>query len=300
MHKIKLWHYVPSFIITLFLTLFILSFEAIMFLTQTVLKTKTYTDILTQNSVIDMVYNDIEEYFKKLEASTGVPAKVYMQGVDRVLISESAFSYFDQNVNYLSGKSEAIPKTAYNFTKLDESVYDYFDNYAGENNIDPKDSKYLQLRDKALEKAHSYIESNMDFLFFRYLNRGNALTKIHNNIKYIYIAKNALIFLIIALVLLLIRINRHHLHSVLYWISTSVFVAGLIGIIPAAILKFTNYFENIIIKTQYLRVALTSLLNTILEKYLILMEMTLFAGFVMAVVYYSILLSGRIKFKKNK
>lgn len=299
MHRIKLWHYLPSFIITLFLILFIVCFEAIMFFTQTILKTKTYTDVLTQNSVIDMVYNDIEEYFKKLEANTGVPASVYMQGVDRVLISESAFAYFDQNINYLNGNSQAVPKITYNFTKLDDAVSEYFNKYAGENDIDPKDAKYLQLRDKSIEKAHSYIESDMDFLFFRYLNRSNALAKIHDNINYIYIARTALILLIFVLAVLIIWINRHHLHNVLYWISTSIFTAGLIGIIPAAVLKFSNYFENIIIKTQYLRVAITSLLNTVLERYLNLMEITLLAGFILAVVYYSILLSGRIKLKNK-
>ena len=256
----KINHYFPNLILSV---IFVFSFIGLSLTTEAkdkLLSSSFYISSAEKHDIYLRVTNHADDYFTKSYAVSGIPAEVYMDGLDDKTIKDAVdgkiYNFFD----YVSGKSSKIEETEIDFSVLEKNLTDYFSEFAEENNVEVNEDFTKQL-DKTIETAESEIDSFTNIYMMDYMEKAG----IPQTLRKVYpiIAAAPFVFMGILLVglVILILLNRKNLRFVFYWISTSGICASVIILIPCIILKYSDYFSRLVMRNDYIYYAVTGLLN---------------------------------------
>lgn len=263
----KIYHYLPSFVLGAFAALFFLLFQVTFFISKIALDPELYTMAMTDRDISGAVYADLETYFNRISAATGVPGEVYMKSVDKTDIAHSVNNLITDSINYLSKEDAYPPKLNYDFSQLEKDLTDYFETYAAENNIE-KNEEYDKLLKSTISMAETQISGKLDVLFLEQISSKGFAQTIHKYAKLVSICMYSSAAAIIILFGIMLRINRHHLANMLYWLGSVLFAAAGTALIPTVYLKFSGYFDNFFIKTEYIQKALKGIIDSVFGKVL--------------------------------
>ena len=256
----KINHYFPNLILSV---IFVFSFIGLSLTTEAkdkLLSSSFYISSAEKHDIYLRVTNHADDYFTKSYAVSGIPAEVYMDGLDDKTIKDAVDGKIENFFDYVSGKSSKIEETEIDFSALEKNLTDYFSEFAEENNVEVNEDFTKQL-DKTIETAESEIDSFTNIYMMDYMEKAG----IPQTLRKVYpiIAAAPFVFMGVLMVGLeiLILLNRKNLRFVFYWISTSGVCASVIILIPCIILKYSDYFSRLVMRNDYIYYAVTGLLN---------------------------------------
>ena len=243
--------------------IFVFSFIGLSLTTEAkdkLLSSSFYISSAEKHDIYLRVTNHADDYFTKSYAVSGIPAEVYMDGLDDKTIKDAVDGKIENFFDYVSGKSSKIEETEIDFSVLEKNLTDYFSEFAEENNVEVNEDFTKQL-DKTIETAESEIDSFTNIYMMDYMEKAG----IPQTLRKVYpiIAAAPFVFMGVLLVglVILILLNRKNLRFVFYWISTSGICASVIILIPCIILKYSDYFSRLVMRNDYIYYAVTGLLN---------------------------------------
>lgn len=256
----KINHYFPNVILSV---IFVFSFIGLSLTTEAkdkLLSSSFYISSAEKHDIYLRVTNHADDYFTKSYAVSGIPAEVYMDGLDDKTIKDAVDGKIENFFDYVSRKSSKIEETEIDFSVLEKNLTDYFSEFAEENNVEVNEDFTKQL-DKTIETAESEIDSFTNIYMMDYMEKAG----IPQTLRKVYpiIAAAPFVFMGVLLVglVILILLNRKNLRFVFYWISTSGICASVIILIPCIILKYSDYFSRLVMRNDYIYYAVTGLLN---------------------------------------
>ena len=256
----KINHYFPNLILSV---IFVFSFIGLSLTTEAkdkLLSSSFYISSAEKHDIYLRVTNHADDYFTKSYAVSGIPAEVYMDGLDDKTIKDAVDGKIENFFDYVSGKSSKIEETEIDFSVLEKNLTDYFSEFAEEKNVEVNEDFTKQL-DKTIETAESEIDSFTNIYMMDYMEKAG----IPQTLRKVYpiIAAAPFVFMGVLLVglVILILLNRKNLRFVVYWISTSGICASVIILIPCIILKYSDYFSRLVMRNDYIYYAVTGLLN---------------------------------------
>ena len=267
MYSSRLNSYLLNVIVSVIMVFAILITVILNFFTYVLLDKTTYTDAMYENEVDTIAFEEINQYFDRQYAYTGIDAEVFKSVVDRNDISVQIFSYIDSTFEYMTCKTDRLPEFNYDFTAIEESLNADYERWAEENDtvIDEEAQKNI---DMTLKSVKEVINNKLDVLMLSYLNKENGIsTFVHDHYPQLKTLRIASFGVVAFCILLLVIINRKkHLNNIFYWTGSSLFASSVIILAPCAYLRFTSYFDGLILKNDAIYQSLTQSMYGILDK----------------------------------
>lgn len=223
---------------------------------------KVYTDIIQDEKLADKAYDAIESDFKKQYNTTAIPAEVYMEAIDPQWLEKEMCKRAEIYIDYIDGK-EADYLTDY--STLEKSITDFFNEYAESINYKPDDAFDKKL-DETIVNAESIIENRMDAFYMNTLKSNGYLDKIQKYKPILTILNWTLYGLFMILIVILILIERTKSWRRLYWSGTGFFCGGMLGLIPCIYALCTNVINSFAVKDPIIFTAVTNLLENGLQR----------------------------------
>ena len=166
----KINHYFPNLILSV---IFVFSFIGLSLTTEAkdkLLSSSFYISSAEKHDIYLRVTNHADDYFTKSYAVSGIPAEVYMDGLDDKTIKDAVDGKIENFFDYVSGKSSKIEETEIDFSVLEKNLTDYFSEFAEENNVEVNEDFTKQL-DKTIETAESEIDSFTNIYMMDYMEK---------------------------------------------------------------------------------------------------------------------------------
>lgn len=265
--------YLPNVLLTFLLVFFLLATQLTIFAKTQVLNAANFQKIAEQEGLADMAYSSLETYFKTRANSTGIPAEVYTDVMDRDALHEAILGSVSQAFDYLNGKTDTYEFTM-DFTALEDSVSTFFSDYAAENNVQ-KDAVYEEKVASVIAEAEAEILFVADTFKFSTMHKNGWLETARTLVSYLNLAQTACIIGTAVLVLLLILCNLKQPAHLLYWGGLSWMTASLLLLVPCVYVTATDYFAGFAIKDPQIFAAVVGFLELLVSRATTLAIMTL-------------------------
>ena len=244
----KIRHYFPKILLT-FLLIFLLIGTGLSFLVQhSFLTYKAFETVTNQQNLDEKAYSALESYFKSRANSTGIPAEVYLNAVTQKIPAGHSFQYFSSFKR--SGLSERKSRCLFctmDFTALENSVTEFFNQYADENSFQ-KDDVFNQKVQANIQEAEAKILYTADTFKFSTLSENGWLAKLR---KFLSPFRNVMtaLFIVTGIIILLLAVFcKSQFSELLYWLGLSSFLSGLLTAVPCLYVLGTDYFSGFVIK----------------------------------------------------
>ena len=285
--------YVLNLILSIILVFSVIGATAVFFVDCNLLNADKYIEISDEKNIPKMAYNEINQYFTDGEDYSKIPADVYMSVITEDDVKELIDLKINSVVSYMNNGSEQLSlKTEYDYTDLKNSITDYFNKFAEENNVEINDYFNTQL-EKTISTAISEIESFTDIYMFEIVDKTGMLQKINKVSPYINPIKYVLMGAAVLLVVLIVFASRKNICNILYWIGIPTLAVGVLVLVPSLYLKITGIAEKFIIRNDCVYTAYTGFMNDIIISMMI-------TGLVILLISVCVLFAGAFISKKKK
>lgn len=255
----KLKHYFPNYILSVLLVFFIIGLSIIS-LISCVLKPSFFIDSAKKHNIYQRSSDYTIDYFEKSYAVSNIPADVYMNGLGNNVIKQATNGKINAFFDYVSGKTNKIEKSEVDYSELEKSISDYFDKFAKENNVEINDLFKTQL-DNTITAAKKDVNSFTNIYMLDYIEKAGIHKKLHTIYPMISIAVYILSGGILLCAAIMFLLNKKEIKAFFYWFAVSGLCSSVIGLIPCIIIKKSDYFSRLIMRTDYIYYAVTGLLN---------------------------------------
>ncbi len=276
MRKIRC--YIPNVLLTFLLVFLLLAAELTVFAKTQVLNAATFRTVAESEDLADKAYTSLETYFKTRSNSTGIPAEVYTDIMDREELHEAILSSVSQAFDYLSGKRDTYEFTM-DFTALEASVQTFFDEYAAENGI-AKDAVYEEKVASVIAEAEAKILFTADTFKFSVMHENGWLEAAKGYVGYLNLATTACVIAAVLVFLLLIVCNLKQLSHLFYWSGLAGGIASLLLLAPCIYVTATDYFAGFTIKDPQIFAAVVGYLELLVSKATVMAVVTLVAAMI--------------------
>lgn len=256
--------YIPNVLLTFLLVFFLLAAQLTVFAKTQVLNADTFRIVAQEESLADKAYISLESYFKTRANSTGIPADVYTDVMDRDELEEAINASVAQAFDYLNGKTENYEFTM-DFTALEASVNEFFSNYAEENSIQ-KDKVYEEKVASVIAEAEAEILFVADTFKLSVMHENGWLEMARRVVSYLAPAQTACIIICIILFILLVLCNLGQLSHLLYWSGLAGLISSLLLLVPCIYVSATDYFAGFAIKDPQIFAAVVGFLNLLVSR----------------------------------
>ncbi len=298
----RLYHFVPLIILSLFISIFLILFQLCVFINNTVLDPQIYNQAMNEKNVTQSIYDDLCTYFKSLSNATGIPTEVFTAPLDKEALYTASFKLLSESLNYITDKNAPKPSPNYDFTSEEESITNYIEKHASENNIE-KNDEYKKLLKNTVDTAKTQIQSRFDVVMLYTLAKSSAGEKLHNYSYLFSIGSYVTIGLVIVLLVIMIIIDRHHPRDYPYWVGLIMVVSSGFWLIPAVYLKATEYFQTFFVRNEYIHKAVTGMFEISLDRIIRTQLILFIVGVVLIVstliIHYVYLHHLRVQYHKS-
>lgn len=282
----KINHYFPNLLLSVILVFSFIGLSLTSTVSDKLLSFSFYISSAEKHDIYKRVANHADDYFTKSYAVSGIPAEIYMDGLDDKTIKHAIDGKIENFFKYLSGKTSNIEDTETDFSVLEKNLTDYFDKFAEENNVEVNEAFTKQL-DKTIKTAEREIDSFTNIYMMDYMEKAG----IPQTIRKFYPMVNVVLFVFIGVLLaglvIMLILNKRNLRFVFYWFSTSGICASIILLIPCIIIKYSDYFSRLVMRNDYIYYAVTGLLNDFIS-YMIKMQLVVLGISVCIMIIYGI------------
>ena len=283
MYSPRLRLYLPNLIITIITVFVIMASILINFAAEFFLNKETYSNVITEQSVDKIVYEEINQYFDRQSDYTGIDSNVFKSVIKSSDISSTIISYTDATIDYMNNVTNKKPTIVYDYTAIETALNNDYARWAKENNkiIDENAKKNI---DYTLSHIKDTLDAKFDVMMFTYVNNFGISDFVHNHYDMLKIARIILTSFAAVLILILFLINRKHINCGFYWVGCSSLISGIIFCIPAIYLKASRYFDGLILKNDAIYKSLTELMYSFVNKVLIFGIILLVAGAILFLI----------------
>lgn len=279
MRNIKLY---PLKVLVSFLFVFVLlGAELSMFAAHTALHISSFETVINQQALEEKAYEALESYFQSRSNSTGIPAEIYLDAIDKNDLQQGISASVANGFAYLHGKSETYTFTM-DFTELETAVRQFFSDYADENHIS-KDAVYEEKVDAAIEEAEAEIVFIVDTFKLTTMYENGWLTKIRTYIHLLDKAAVALTVLAVILCILLFVISKGT--EGFYWTGISACTAGILTGVPSIYIKVSDYVSGFVVKDQQIFAAVVGYLQFLTNREIFISCMTVLIGIICLLLF---------------
>ena len=281
MRSIKLY---PVKIIFAFLFVFcLLGTELTLFAKYTALNSATFEKVVESEQLEEKTYTTLENYFQSRSNSTGIPASVYLDSINKNDLKQGTLTSVSNAFDYVNQKSDDYQFTM-DFTALENSITEFFSDYADKNNFE-KDDIYQQKVDSTIQEAEKEILFMTDTFKFSTIYENGWLAKAKNYMSIFNKISMLLIIITIIIFILLFTFCWKQITEFLYWIGISGFISGLLLFLPCVYLKATDYVSGFVIKDQQIFSAVVGYLHILTNQAILLSAMTLLIGALFLIIF---------------
>ena len=260
----KISTYLPSLIISVLLV-FMLMLSSAVLLVDINATANNLKDLSSKKAVSSMIHTELNKYYSDKYNTTGIPSEVYMNAISESYIQDFVDAYIDSAFVSLESNEKMILKHPEN-KKLEESIDNFFNDFAEEKNYEKDDNFELKLRNTK-DNAYVTIGSYCDVYKFSAMNDHGILPKLAKLYSNRIPVTAAVLGTTLILIFLLIFINRKNKVTVMYWSGVSILLSGLIGGIPSIYLISTRYYDSFSIKQPPVFTAFTSVMYKFTEAF---------------------------------
>ncbi len=279
----KIRCYLPNVLLTFLLVFFLLATQLTIFVRTQVLNAEVFRTVAEQEEIADKAYASLESYFKTRANSTGIPANVYTDVMDRDELDKAILLSVSQAFDYLNGKTETYNFTM-DFTALEASIETFFSEYAEQNNF-KKDKVYEEKVASVIAEAEAEILFVADTFKFSMLYEKGLLETVRHYLTYLELAQNACFIGTSVILLLLILCNRKQFSHILYWCGLAELTSSLLLLAPCVYVLATDYFAGFAIKDPQIFAAVVGFLNLLVDKLTVISVIGLIVSLVCLVVF---------------
>lgn len=289
----RLKNYFPNYILTVILVFAISGLSLFSLISGCLLSPSFYISSVEKHNIYQRVTDYTEDYFEKNYAVSSIPSEIYMNGLDEKIVKQAVDEKINSFFDYVSGKTDKIEETEIDFSQLEENITSFFNEFAEENNVELNDEFKKQL-DKTIKAAESDISSFTNIFMLDYMEKAGIPQKIRKVYPIVSPAFYALIAVTAICIILLVLLNKREIKSFLYWLSVSGLCSSVIMLIPCIMLKSSDYFSRLIMRTDYIYFAVTGLLNDTVDSFMNMQLVILAASaFIMILYIIAAAVSGR-------
>lgn len=274
--------YLPSLIISVFLIFLTIASSAILLVDINVSAPKI-RNLAEKNELESKIYSEIEKYYTDKYNTTGIPAEVYMDAIDKQYVKSFEEAYIDSAFEALNGSGIMADIHLAN-EKLENNIDSFFNDFADKNNY-KKDENFTRKLSSTKDSAYSTIGSYCDVYKFSAMSSRGVLPQIAR----IYSRKSTITAILLGavffIILLLFLINHKKKITVMYWTGISAIIAGILGLIPSIYLVASRYYDSFSIKQPAVFTAFTSAMYKYTEAFMAIQIALLVFGIAMVVIY---------------
>ena len=274
--------YIPSVILSVLLVLCVLAGSALIVVDVNVTPSRT-SAFSEKEDLAEKVHKDLDKHYRGKANSTGIPASVYMEHLNKEYINKVIDAYIDATYDALNSGGKLTVKVPEN-TALENSIDSFFSDYADKTGY-KKDENYEKKLAVTKENAYKTIGSSCDIFKVDSMNSHGLLSKLSK----LYRARYKLTFAAAAaaavIMLILAFLHRKRIFELLYWCGISALIAGIMGTIPSAYLIATKYYNAFSIKQPQVFAAYTRSLFGLTEAFMASQIAAIVIGIGMRVVY---------------
>lgn len=286
-------NYFPNYILTVILVFAISGLSLFSLISGCLLSPSFYISSVEKHNIYQRVTDYTEDYFEKNYAVSSIPSEIYMNGLDEKIVKQAVDQKINSFFDYINGKTDKIEETEIDFSQLEENITSFFNEFANENNVELNDEFKKQL-DKTIKAAETDISSFTNIFMLDYMEKAGIPQKIRKIYPFVTPAFYAFIAVTAICVILLILLNKKEIKSFLYWLSVSGLCSSVIMLIPCIMLKSSDYFSRLIMRTDYIYFAVTGLLNDTVDSFMNIQLVILAASaFIMILYIIAAAVSGR-------
>lgn len=295
MQKIKFY---PLKVLLAFVFVFcLLGTELLLSVRHIALNPATFETVTETQQLDEKAYSVLERYFRSRANSTGIPAEVFLNPITKEQLRQGTLDSVSAALAYLKNDSDSY-EFRMDFTELETSVTEFFENYADENHFQ-KDEVYQQKVTSTIAEAEKEILFVADTFKFSTIHENGWLEKARHYVpaldQFIMIALG---ITILTGVLLLLICLKTHIPECLYWFGISGMISGILLTAPCLYLKATDYISGFVIKDPQIFSAVVGYLNTLIYQALLLGIVTVTAG-ILFIILFGILSAGNQKNDKS-
>ena len=260
----KIRCYFPNVLLTFLLVFLLLGCGLTAFVRTQVLNAETFSVVTAQEGLADKAYSSLETYFKTRANSTGIPAEVFTDVMDRDELEKAINASVGQAFDYLSGKTAEFGFTM-DFTALEQSVQTFFSSYAEENNV-VKDKVYEEKVASVIAEAEAEILFVADTFKLTMMYEKGWLGTARHYLTYLGMAQTACLIGLAVVLVLLLLCNLRQISHMLYWCGTAGLTASLLLLAPCIYVTATDYFAGFAIKDPQIFAAVVGFLELLVSR----------------------------------
>ncbi len=239
---------------------------------------------IENTNIAQTVYDNLELTFDSQYSTTAIPAEVYMDCIDVEWIENTMKEHVYSSYSLLQGTAEQVAYSP-DYTELEASITQYFEEYAQQNNYQ-KDEVYNQKLTQSIENAKTIINNSTDIYKLEVMKKANIWSKagkLKNIIeKIVPVCTISVIVLIVILILF---------KNPVYWIGTSLFASGAILTVPTVWVLASSVIRSFSIKEVAIYTVVTGAMTQ-------LTEIVMISGIIMLVIGIIMIISGIIMNRK--
>ena len=260
----RLYHYSAMLVLTILSIISLLFFEVSAYTEFVLFQPQIYYESMVNSRVDEIIYNDLVEYFQGFSGPTGIPAEVFTAPLDKQELFEASYWLTVDSLIYLVDDSASEPTINYDFSKVENYVDAYIEQYSEYNNI-PKDENYYQLIQNTHQTIESQIKGQLDVALLNKL----ALSGYRPNVRDYYaklqiktiVSGILLVFFIAAMII----VDRKHPRDLPYWFGVTLVTTSVIILAPALYLDKINYFDNFFMRSDNVYNTVTNVCHYVLS-----------------------------------
>lgn len=267
--------YVLNLILSILLIFSLIGVGVTAFAKYDLLTAESFIESSDENNVPKIAYDEINDYFTKSVAYSGIPAEVYMSAITEEDVESIISCKMESILTYIyavgAGESDnledMLKMEGFDTQALEKSITDYFNKFAKENNVQVDDAYNAQLQ-KTIDTAISEIDNFTDVYMLKLIAKTGMFGKVRAIYPYIDYAMYGCIGLAAVCVIIMLIASIKNFARFLYWISVSAVCAAAIGLAPTLYLKISGITDRLIIGNKTVYTAYTGFMNNCIDKLL--------------------------------
>lgn len=284
--------YIPNLIFSILLIFSIIGTASLTILRYYIINETTLIESYEENNIPQKAMEEIEEYFKDSEDYSGIPSSVYMSAITeddiRNIIDAKIINLFTD----ITGENRE--RVNFDFTALENSISDYFDKFAQENNVEVDEAYKNQLQ-KTIDTAKSEIEDFADIYLMSFIGKESIISKVSSIYKYLSPIMFVCIGLALVCIILIAVVSRKKFRFAIYWYSMAAVCSSVLMLIPTLYIKISGITDKLIIRNECVYSAVTGYISNVLNMLTDIEFFMLGIGLILILIY--ALVSN---FKKSK
>ena len=288
-----LYHYRPMMILTILATIVMVLTQALIYCNTMVFNTDFYLWAISESGADSALYNEMDAYFARLSAPTGIPKDVYTKSLNKKNVSVAAKKLTKMSLDYTFGKSNAKPVVNYDYTQFETDVTEYIETYSEANDI-PKDAEYYTYIDNTLNVAEKKMDANFDIMKAKKLSEGTVPSTARRIVPSVSILLGVAVIVLAGIIGLMLFVDRHHPFYMPYWLGVIMFCGSTLLLIPTIYLRTTGYFDGLFMEDESVYYAITGALYNFTDR-VILVNGILFALGIILIIFAQIIHIFRVK-----